>query len=82
MPFLVVLKPGVQKRIDAIPPRKKDKITILLAVIARNPYTGKKLHGGMDYYSVRVWPYRMIYRVVKEKSLVVVTRVGHRKDIY
>lgn len=83
MLFLVALKAGAQKALSALPQRKKDKITVLLTVIARDPYTGKKLQGNnTDYYSVRIWPYRMVYRVVKEKSLVVVSYIGYRKDVY
>lgn len=55
----------------------------MLAVLARDPYAGKKLHGKhKDYYSIRIWPYRMIYRIAKEESVIIFARIGHHKDVY
>jgi len=55
----------------------------MLAAITRDPYAGKKLHGkNKNFYSIRIWPYRMIYRIAKDRSLIIVTRIGHRQGVY
>jgi len=55
----------------------------VLEVIQDDPFSGKQLHGPRaGQYSFRVWPYRIIYRVEKEKLLVLVIAFGHRQGVY
>ena len=42
----------------------------------------KKLKARHPLYRIRSGDYRIIYAVVPEDRLVVITRVGHRKDVY
>jgi mRNA interferase RelE/StbE len=51
--------------------------------IVSDPFSGKKLSGKhKGEYSVRVWPYRIIYRIEKQELIIIVIDVGHRKEIY
>lgn len=60
----------------------KVKVRNALAKISENPYLGKKLKGELSgQYSLRIWPYRIIYYLAPNKDIVV-TDIGHRKDIY
>lgn len=44
---------------------------------------GKPLHGEFkNLYRYRVGDYRVIYEVRKQQVLVIVVKVGHRKDVY
>jgi len=44
---------------------------------------GKALVGNFSgLYRYRIGDYRVIYQIIKNELLVVVVRVGHRKDIY
>lgn len=62
--------------------RIKDKITQSLQKLAQNPYTGKKLKGELQgTYSLRIWPYRILYEITKAKDIIL-TDIGHRKEIY
>jgi len=46
-------------------------------------YPHYALKGTMkDYYRVRVGNYRVVYKLDHAKKQVVVTQVGHRKDVY
>ena len=83
MAFLIVIKPSVRKELDRIPPFRSARIRLLCAGIARDPYGGKKLKGGLKgYYAVRAWPYRIVYRIHAPQSLVIITRIGHRQGVY
>ncbi len=42
----------------------------------------QKLKGIEDYYRIRVGDYRIVYAVERERLLVIVVTVGHRKDVY
>ncbi|PIR90523.1 hypothetical protein COU05_01580 [bacterium (Candidatus Gribaldobacteria) CG10_big_fil_rev_8_21_14_0_10_37_21] len=35
-----------------------------------------------NYYSYRVWPYRIIFQIVKKQLLVFILRIGKRKNVY
>ena len=42
----------------------------------------KKLVGMPDLYRLRVGDYRIIYQIKKQELIILVLKVGHRKDIY
>lgn len=46
------------------------------------PPGSRKLKARHPLYRIRSGNYRIVYAVVPEDRLVVITRVGHRKDIY
>jgi mRNA interferase RelE/StbE len=46
------------------------------------PLRGRKLHGVEHTYRIRVGVYRVIYQVDRQKKLVVVHHVRHRKMGY
>jgi mRNA interferase RelE/StbE len=51
--------------------------------ISVNPYIGKALSGEFEgAFSYRVGDYRIIYQVVEDQLLVLIIRVGHRKEVY
>jgi mRNA interferase RelE/StbE len=41
-----------------------------------------KLRGYNDVYRVRTGVFRVIYSVEEERLLILVVKIGHRKDIY
>jgi mRNA interferase RelE/StbE len=51
--------------------------------LAADPFQGKKLKGKFDGdYSLRVGSYRVVYGVFKDRLLVIIIDVGHRREIY
>lgn len=52
--------------------------------LAENPFPQniKKLAGDDDFYRIRVGDYRIVYQVQKKILLVLVVKIGHRKDVY
>ncbi|MEE9219416.1 MAG: type II toxin-antitoxin system RelE/ParE family toxin [Acidobacteriota bacterium] len=42
----------------------------------------EKLRGPVDGYRLRVGQYRILYVVDDGRRVVIIGRVGHRKDIY
>jgi mRNA-degrading endonuclease RelE of RelBE toxin-antitoxin system len=52
-------------------------------VIAVNPYAGKALAGRYrGLYSYRFSSYRIVYELRKQRPVIVIPRVSHRKDVY
>lgn len=79
----VFFAPNSLKTFQKIRDKKiKIKIEGAKKILAINPYVGKKLKGTLSsQYTLRIWPYRIIYFIDKDKN-VTITDIGHRKDIY
>jgi mRNA interferase RelE/StbE len=83
--YRVLIKPSAAKEIEAVD-QKKDRQRIVAGIRALaddpRPPGCEKLAGEDDRYRIRVGRYRVIYSVGDGELLVVVVRVGHRKDVY
>ena len=72
------------KKLDKpIQKRIKEKLDIL----AKNPDALKRnikpLKGSYtDLYRLRIGNYRVIYKMEKEKLLILIVRVAHRREVY
>lgn len=81
--FEVVLSRRAEKGLDKIPIVWQKKILVKLHQLRFNPYIGKKLEGRYkNDYSIRVWPYRIIYSIKKKKLIVEVIEIEHRGRAY
>lgn len=81
--FVVIIKKRAQKQLRKISRTDHQKIIRALRDLEVNPYTGKKLEGEqLGRWSVRVWPYRIIYSIKNSILTVEVLAIGHRKDVY
>lgn len=81
--FGIEFSAQAKKQGDKLPQEIKRRVIKALRALAQNPYPpqARKLTGS-DYYRLRVGDYRVIYEVQEDKLLVLVIRIGHRKDVY
>lgn len=74
------------KELGAIYKRDKKlylRLITAIEILKTRPYEGKALKGRLlGDYSLRVGNYRVIYTVYKNKLVVYIIDLGHRKDIY
>ena len=76
--YRVILSKKAEKDLNRVPEKYKSQITAALFDLQEDPFLGKKLKGRFsEYQSLRVWPYRIIYRTRKKDLIVFVIRVGH-----
>ena len=81
--FSVILSRRAQKDYDTLPVAMQTKVLGSLHTLEENPYRGKKLSGERDgQWSLRVWPYRILYSIQKEIVTVTVVAIGHRQGVY
>ena len=81
--FDIEFRRSVEKELKSIP--KKDQIRILkriddLATEPRPP-SCKKL-SGQERYRIRQGNYRVLYEIQDVRLVVVIVKVGNRRDIY
>ena len=79
----VYFTPNTQKILNKLKDKKLEKrIMAAKSKLEQNPIAGKKLTGKLEsQYSLRIWPYRIVYFVDKERD-VIITDIRHRKDVY
>jgi mRNA interferase RelE/StbE len=67
------LKRGVQQRLR----RRIDRL-------AEDPFPvgARKLHAEEPFYRIRVGDYRVIYQVGTDQLVVIVVKIGHRREVY
>lgn len=83
MSFDLYLKPRVEKNLRKIPAKIRLKLILTLDDIKYKPFRGKALRGEFfNYNSVRVWPYRIIYRIERKKKIIIITEISHRQGVY
>lgn len=81
--YQLYIPKSVAKAIQRIPNPWQNRIVKALDAIAVNPFYGEKMMGKLaDKRKIRVWPYRIIYRIDEKSKIVIVVEVGHRQGIY
>lgn len=73
-----------EKQLAQLP--KPDQLRVVNAIralaIDPHPIGYRKLSGHEDVFRIRIGVYRVIYAVENEHLVILVLKIGHRKDIY
>ena len=82
--YKVSIKRSAVKEIETIPQKKeRQRIIRRIGQLAEDPRPpGSKKLSGNDKYRVRQGSYRIVYSIEANELIVVVVKVGHRKDVY
>jgi len=77
------IKGSARKDLERIHPPDRERLLEAIDRLRENPHQGSLLKGEMlGLRRVRVGSYRIIYEVQERALLVLVIRVGHRRDVY
>lgn len=84
MPYEIVVAPKAKRDLAALPRNALSKIDSHILSLPSNPRPvgSKKLKGLENVFRIRVGDYRIIYEIQDKRLVLLVIRVGHRKDIY
>jgi mRNA interferase RelE/StbE len=83
--YSVFIKPSAAKEIEAVGQKDdRQRIVTRIRSLARDPrpFGSEKLSGRGDLYRLRVGRYRVVYTVGDDELVVLIVRVGHRKNVY
>ncbi len=83
--YRLVVKAGAAKELDAIEPRRlRQRLVAAIADLADNPRPVgcEKLAGAADAYRIRQGDYRAVYTVDDRTRVVLLMKVGHRREVY
>ncbi|NUN98856.1 MAG: type II toxin-antitoxin system RelE/ParE family toxin [Candidatus Omnitrophica bacterium] len=84
MPYSVEFTEAARKAFLRLPAGVKAKIGSSIDSLGSNPRPRgcKKLRGEESMYHVRVGDYRNVYEIRDRVLLVLILRIGHRREVY
>lgn len=84
MTYNVVLSPTAIRQLRKFDPDVRRRIQAVLELLSENPRppAATRLIGGAGEWRVRTGDYRVIYEILEGQLLVLVLRMGHRRDVY
>lgn len=82
--YKIEISTSAEKALKKIPNKDITKIVDAIQILAINPYPDicRKLSGEENTFRIRQGNYRIIYEVLGKKLLILILKIGHRKDIY
>jgi len=82
--FAVVFKPAAVRDLRKLPEDIRRRVAARIDALAGDPrpHGAEALQGEPDLYRLRVGDFRIIYRVEAKALVILVVRIGHRRDIY
>jgi mRNA interferase RelE/StbE len=80
----VFIKPSALRELDSVGSRKlRRNLAEHIQALADNPRPpGCRKLTGADQYRIRRGAYRVVYSIEDERRVVIVVKIGHRKDVY
>lgn len=72
-----------QKSLRKFPKSKQYQLIQKISLLKNNPLAGKKLKGELrNFYSLRIWPYRLLYGIDPKANLIKIHKIEHRQGVY
>jgi mRNA interferase RelE/StbE len=84
MAYRIEITPAAERQLKALSKTLQKRMVeqfLDLEIIPRPPGV-EKLKGSEDQYRLRVGDYRIIYQIQDQALIILVVKIGHRKDIY
>ena len=73
-----------EKQLRRLPRTDQERVARAVVALATDPFPrgARKLSGYDDVFRVRVGRYRILYSVSDTAMIVIVLKVGHRRNVY
>jgi mRNA interferase RelE/StbE len=82
--YSIEISRTAERQLKRLPQAERQRIarTVAMLAIEPRPRGARKLAGYDDVFRVRTGRYRVIYSVEEDRLVVLVLKIGHRKDVY
>lgn len=81
--YNVLYTEAFYKSLDPIPKRDAKRILRKTENLAENPRPhGSQKLAGQERFRIRQGNYRILYSIEEDRLIVVVVKVGHRREVY
>jgi mRNA interferase RelE/StbE len=84
MRYTVEFTASAAREFRALDRQLQRRVSTKVAELAGDPFPPgvRKFQGEEDHWRIRVGDYRVIYRVEKRRVVIVIVRIGHRREVY
>jgi mRNA interferase RelE/StbE len=84
MVYTIQFRPSVWKDIKRFPKRDLVKIKKRIEELSVNlpDLSSTKMRGNNTFHKIRSGDYRIVYQIDDDKLIILIIKIGHRKDIY
>ncbi len=84
MAYKIEFKPAALRSFSSLPKPIQKQIAKKIDALANNPRPPrvKKLSGSESRYRIRSGEYRVVYEIRDNLLLILVVRIGHRREVY
>ncbi len=84
MAYRIEIKRPARKALLALPQAYRSRIAEAIEALASDPRRPgtRKLAGVEHLYRLRIGDYRVVYEIHDERLIIVVVKVGHRREVY
>lgn len=84
MPYTVIVTNPARKQINKLSVVVQERIITAIDTLAQVPHppNAEPIKGLADTFRIRVGDYRIIYSLHDDELLILVIRVGHRREVY
>lgn len=81
--YRIELRPSAARNLRKLDPQVRGRVHGAIALLAHDPRPpGARALRGRPGFRIRVGDYRIVYTVQDDVLVVVVVRLGHRRDVY
>ena len=81
--YKVLIKPSAVKELKKIPKKQLQKITERIQTFSTDPRPpGCEKLAAQNAYRIRQGTYRIIYTIEDDQLIILIIKIGHRRDIY
>ncbi len=84
MNYSVKIAPAAERQLRKFDPQVRRRVQAAIDLLADDPRPPKaiQLVGGSGEWRVRTGDYRIIYEIHDDQLIVLILRLGHRREIY
>ncbi len=82
--YEIEISQTAEKQLKKLPSADQRRVGTAMLALREDPFPrgARKLSGYEDVFRIRVGRYRVLYSVSESTRIIIVLKVGHRKDIY
>ena len=81
--YRLLIKPSAVKELEALPAQDRRRLVTRLKRLSTDPRpAGSERLSASDLYRIRQGNYRVLYSMDDRERIVLVIKIGHRRNVY
>ncbi len=82
--YRISLAPSAARQLRKLDPQARRRVQAAVELLATEPRppAAIRLVGGSGEWRIRTGDYRIVYEIGEDQLIVLVVRIGHRREVY